>query len=390
MKILIYRWNSYNYVDIVANLQAMGHTVELIEHTLVSYDEDEVFAARLKGILTEAEIPYDFVFTVNYYAVISDTCQRCGVKYVIWTCDNPLISMYHRSFFNDCNYVFTFDRTNYIEFKEMGAKHIWYLPLAVDAERQDALLQDADDLYLFANDIAFVGSLYERNTYDKLEASLPNYLRGYFDAVIEAQLNISGGNIIESMLTVDVLQQVEEYFKLDKSEGSFADLGLIFSTTVLGFKVAAVERRRALAALARKYQVAIYTGSNTADLPRVEYRGSVDYWSQMPKVFHASKINLNFTIPNIKSGLPLRIWDVLGAGGFLMTNYQAELPSYFEIGKDLVCFESEQELVEKCGYYLTHEEERREIAENGYQKVKAGHSIRARLEELLEHVTEAL
>lgn len=383
MKILIYRWNSYNYVDIVANLQAMGHTVELIEHTLVSYDEDEVFAARLAGILTEAEEPYDFVFTVNYYAVISDTCQRCGVKYVIWTCDNPLISMYHRSLYNDCNYIFTFDRTNYIEFKEMGVKRIWYLPLGVDVKRQDALLEGADDLYLFANDIAFVGSLYERNTYDKLEASLPNYLRGYFDAVIEAQLNISGGNIIEAMLTVDVLQQVEEYFKLDKSEGSFADLGLIFSTTVLGFKVAAVERRRALAALAKKYQVAIYTGSNTADLPRVEYRGSVDYWSQMPKVFHASKINLNFTIPNIKSGLPLRIWDVLGAGGFLMTNYQAELPAFFEIGKDLVCFESEQELVEKCGYYLTHEEERREIAGNGYRKVKEGHSIRARLEKIL-------
>ncbi|MDE7435705.1 MAG: glycosyltransferase [Lachnospiraceae bacterium] len=44
--------------------------------------------------------------------------------------------------------------------------------------------------------------------------------------------------------------------------------------------------------------------------------------------------------------------------------------------------------MEKYGYKLAHEKERRETAENGYRKVKAGHSIRARLKEILKHVTE--
>ena len=35
-----------------------------------------------------------------------------------------------------------------------------------------------------------------------------------------------------------------------------------------------------------------------------------------------------------------------------MTNYQAELPDYFEIGKDLACFESEAELVENAATIL--------------------------------------
>ena len=65
-----------------------------------------------------------------------------------------------------------------------------------------------------------------------------------------------------------------------------------------------------------------------------------------------------------------------------MTNYQAELPLYLEEGKDYVCFESEQELVEKCGYYLAHEEERREIAGNGYRKVKSAHTYVQRMEEM--------
>ena len=109
----------------------------------------------------------------------------------------------------------------------------------------------------------------------------------------------------------------------------------------------------------------------------------------MPKVFAASKINLNFTIPNIKSGLPLRIWDVLGSGGFLMTNFQAEIPYYFKNKEDLVCFESTEELTELCGYYLTHEEERRRIAENGYRKVLAHHTYGQRIAKMIEIVLES-
>lgn len=384
MTILIYRWHAYNYADIIATLHSMGHQVDIIEQDLTDYDEDAAFEARLSQQLESKE--YDFVFTVNYYGAISNVCERHHTKYVIWTCDNPLISMYHKSFYNECNYIFTFDKTNYIEFSGMGAKHIYYLPLGVDTDRIDTLLKNADDLPMYANEIAFVGSLYERNTYDKIEPTLPEYLKGYFDAVIQAQLNISGGNIIEDMLTTDILEQVQEYFKLKKSKDSFSDLGLIFSTTVLGFKVAQVQRRSALIALSKKYPVTLYSNSNASDLLKVENRGSVDYWSQMPKVFHMSKINLNFTIPNIKSGLPLRMWDIMGAGGFLMTNFQAEIPGFFEIGRDLVCFESEQELVEKCGYYLTHEDERIQIARNGYEKVKELHSVRARLNQIIDEV----
>lgn len=412
MNILVYRWNSYNYIDIIATFQSMGHQVDVIEQELESYDEDESFAARLHGILQQKD--YGFVFTVNYFAVISGVCQQLGIKYVSWSCDSPLLSMYHKNVFLDCNYFFLFDKTNYLEFKGMGVKHIWHLPLAVDTDRLDGLFkqdeQDAADSREaldgtqpaeqnnrharknatrdFAGGISLVGNLYEKNSYDELETRFPEYLRGYFDAVMEAQLNISGGNIIEPMLTADILERVSEYFELEKSKDSFSDLGLVFATTVLGFKTASLQRKRALLALAAKFPVNLYTNTGGDTLLRVKNCGSVDYWSEMPKVFRYSKINLNFTIPNIKSGLPLRIFDVLGAGGFLLTNYQAELPDYFEIGKDLACFESETELVEKCSYYLTHEEERQQIAKNGYEKVRNCCSYRKRLKFILEKIGE--
>ena len=418
MHILMYRWKAYNYRDIEQTFLLLGHTVDNIEQELGSYDVSPEFERVIEEKIRGTH--YDMVFTVNYFPLISNVCERTGVKYVSWTCDNPLISMYHESVFHACNYIFTFDKTNYLEFRGMGVKHIWYLPLAVDTERMDALLgapeedgttgivrkgmktagtvpegtgeagrrkaaQDPE-MQKYRGDVAFVGSLYERNSYDKIKSRLPEYLRGYFDAVMEAQLNISGANIVEPMLTTNILEQLQEYFQLEKSEGSFSDLGLIFQTTVLGFKIAEIERRRALIELSKHYKVNVYSNSDVSDLLRIQYCGSVDYWSEMPKVFRMSKINLNFTIPNIKSGIPLRIWDVLGCGGFLLTNYQAEIPYYFKEGEDLVCFDGLEDLCEKVGYYLEHEEERKRIAWNGYRKVREKHSYIERIRTILDTV----
>lgn len=428
MHILMYRWKAYNYRDIEQTFLLLGYTVDNIEQELGSYDVSPEFERVIEEKIRGTH--YDMVFTVNYFPLISNVCERTGVKYVSWTCDNPLISMYHESVFHDCNYIFTFDKTNYLEFRGMGVKHIWYLPLAVDTERMDALLgapeevrtagaahegmktagtvpeeigtaesvpaeigkagrrkaaQDPE-MQKYRGDVAFVGSLYERNSYDKIKNRLPEYLRGYFDAVMEAQLNISGANIVEPMLTTNILEQLQEYFQLEKSDGSFSDLGLIFQTTVLGFKIAEIERRRALIELSKHYKVNVYSNSDVSDLLRIQYCGSVDYWSEMPKVFRMSKINLNFTIPNIKSGIPLRIWDVLGCGGFLLTNYQAEIPYYFKEGEDLVCFDGLEDLCEKVGYYLEHEEERKRIAWNGYRKVREKHSYIERIHTILDTV----
>lgn len=69
-----------------------------------------------------------------------------------------------------------------------------------------------------------------------------------------------------------------------------------------------------------------------------------------------------------------------------MTNYQEELNDYFEIGKDIEAYGSIDELLEKCAYYLEHEDIRRKIAENGYEKVKKYHTYNVRIAEMLRKV----
>jgi len=384
MKILMYRWKAYNYKDIKHTFETLGYEVEEVYQDLLNYDVDEEFAEKLRGMIQAGN--YDFFFTVNYFPLISNVCQEQGLRYVCWSCDNPLISMYHKSVFNDVNRIFLFDLTNVEEFKGMGVEHVYHLPLAVDCNRLDYLFANSSDMEAYKNEISFVGSLYEKNSYDKMEYTLPDYLRGYFEATMEAQRDLMGVNIIDRMLTPEILMELENYFELEKSEDSLSDLNLIFSVTTLGFKIAEKQRRRILIDLSKHHDVSIYTNSFTRDLLRVNYKGSVDYWSEMPKVFNQSKINLNMTIPNIKSGVPLRIYDILGAGGFCLTNFQAELPMFFENEKHLVWYYNNEDLYDKVDFYLKHDSERQRIAAAGQEYARMACTYEARIKEMLEQI----
>ena len=381
MKILMYRWKAYNYKDIKYTFEKLGYEIEEVYQDLLNYDVDKEFAAKLKKMIKSDT--YEFFFTVNYFPLISNVCEECGLLYVCWSCDNPLISMYHKSVFNSVNRIFLFDITNVEEFKGMGVDNVYHLPLAVDTNRLDYLFANSNDLDAYKNNISFVGSLYEKNSYDKMEYTLPEYLRGYFEATMEAQKDLQGINIIDRMLTPEILMELETYFELDKSEDSLSDLNLIFSVTTLGFKIAEKQRRSIMIELSKHHDVSIYTNSNVHDLIKVNYRGSVDYWSEMPKVFKESKINLNMTIPNIKSGVPLRVYDVLGAGGFLISNFQAEMPMFFENEKHFVWYYNQRDLLEKVDYYLKHDTERQQIARAGQEFVRKNCTYEARIQELL-------
>ena len=99
----------------------------------------------------------------------------------------------------------------------------------------------------------------------------------------------------------------------------------------------------------------------------------------MPKVFRLSKINLCPTARGIRSGIPLRMLDIIGAGGFLLSNAQPELTHYFRPDIDIVWYNSVEEAIEKARYYLSHEEKRLQIQQNSYAIVKEKFSYPKRI-----------
>ncbi len=93
-------------------------------------------------------------------------------------------------------------------------------------------------------------------------------------------------------------------------------------------------------------------------------------FEEMIDIFGASKINLNFSRASRgdRMGIKGRVTGVCLAGGFLLTEYVPGIENYFEIDKEIVCFENTDEMIDKITYYLNHDEERRAIAQAGWKR----------------------
>lgn len=386
MNIYFYRYGSLCEPDLIEEFTRLGFSVE--EETIEMERKDLKPGECVKLVSPKLmEHDYRFVFSINFFPWLSDVCQITGIPYLSLIVDSPVLELYSHSLEHDVNRIFLFDRALYDEFSPRNPGHVFHLPLSACTTRFDRVISQASESEKarYCSEISFIGSTYqEKCPFNQL--SLPEHWRGYADGLIEAQLKVYGYNFLESILSDDFVTAVQDnnpqiyHFP----EGSIPAYKQMIAQQFLSVKVAEQERIRALKMLSEDLNVTIYTRSDLSELPRLHNRGFARSMTEMPLIFHESSINLNITAKSIRTGLPQRIFDVLGCRGFLITNYQAELTDYFELGKDLVAYGSLEELHDLCRYYLEHEDERMEIANNGYRKVQQLHNTRSRILTMLD------
>ena len=396
MEILFHRYGSICEPDIIEAFKSLGIVVdeENSEITEKNISGDVRIKLLAERILTKKPA---FVFSINYFPYISEVCQRLKVMYVCLSVDCPVLEFFSDSIHNSYNRIFLFDYNQYLQLKDENPECIFYLPLGTNVDRWDKVILQGESLtkekkWLY--DVSLVGSLYtEKSPYDNL--CMSDFDRGFVDGLIEAQLKMPGLSLISEVINDKVVKALKEAKTKDGSnpwnayelQDAFINTDSYVATNYyLAMRASELERIRLLNMLANDTNVHLFTRSDTSALKGVNIHGGVSTHQEMPLIFNRSKINLNITIRSIQTGLSQRVWDVLGCSGFLLTNYQMEIPEYLEIGKDLDCFENAAELKEKVAYYLEHEEERIEIARHGYETVKSKHTCKHQVAEILKIV----
>lgn len=88
----------------------------------------------------------------------------------------------------------------------------------------------------------------------------------------------------------------------------------------------------------------------------------------------------------IKRHIRLRDFEIPMSGGLMMTGYQEELNLYYEVGKEIVCYDTPEELLEKCRYYLKHDSAAEAIRQAGYQRARRDHTWANRFQQLFDHM----
>lgn len=383
MKVLLYDWTesrSHIYKrDIWDTFNKMG-----IKYDSFLFDFERQDFSELEDFFSDiTSRDYDFCFSINYFPELSSMCHKHGIKYIVWGYDCPFnVINIEDTLGNPCNYVFCFDRIQAESYWNQGFDTVYHLPLGVNVDRYKKVNPSAAQCEKFAAQVGFIGSLYE-GQYPAIAEICDEYTKGYLDAVINSQQQLYGAYILNDVIDDLLVQSMNEHFKKLEADTEF-QLIKEQLVHVLDQETSRRERLVLLNLLGRRFDTALYSGQDYPMLQGVRCCGTVDYFDEMPYVFAASKINLNISVKGIQSGVPLRAFDVMASGGFLLSNYQHELVELFSYGDEMVVYESMEDAVEKCRFYLKHEDLRQQIALAGRKKVFEEHDLMDRIKIMLE------
>ena len=381
MKILFIEWASFGNEDIKEAFTEEGHTFVCFPFSNKDARQDSVIEAELASALHK-ETP-DVVFSFNYFPVISNVCKKEDIKYIAWIYDSPYVMLYSYTAINPCNIIYVFDKELYLEFHNAGISTVHYLPMAANVKRLDAMRPVLPDAHSYTYDISFVGSLYtEKHNFFERMTTLSDYTKGYLDALMASQMKVQGYNFIQESLS-PIIADLYQALPMDPNADGVETKEYLYAQYVINRKITGLERMDLLTAITNYYTLDLFTHDKNLSMHNLCNHGAVDYYNQMPLIFKQSRINLNISLRSIKSGIPLRAFDIMGSGGFLLSNYQADFLDNFTPGEDFEYYESTEDLLRKIDYYLTHDDERDEIARNGHDKVATAHTYRHRVKEML-------
>lgn len=378
MKILFIEWASFGNADIKDAFHKEGHSIVSFPFSNKDARRDAEIEASLTQRLRET-VP-DAVFSFNYFPLVSNVCKREGLPYLAWIYDSPYVMLYSYTTVNPCNHIYVFDKAQCREFQAAGIGTVHYLPMAANTDRLDRLTAQAQD---FLYEISFVGSLYNEshNFFDRME-TLSEYAKGYLEGLMNAQMRIQGYNFIQESLS-PIMEELYQALPMDPNPDGVETKEYLYAQYVVNRKITGLERLALLEAAAARFPLDLFTPNSGFSMPGLSNHGTVDPYTEAPLVFHQSRINLNISLRSIKSGIPLRAFEIMGSGGFLLSNYQEDFFENFTPGADFVYYESKEDLLAKISYYLTHEEERAAIAKNGHDQVAKAHTYRDRVREIL-------
>ena len=406
MRIIFFKWGNYDEDVIVDTLKKQGHFVSAFDAVgKCEADKTKNFGANnanyelesLGGMQADEMVSQlvkeasnfhaEVFFSMDYFQYISLAAKKAGIYYYCWIYHLPQWNLYSNQAQFPCNRFFTYDQAHLRNMLHNNIKNVKYLSLATDRKLFTGASNGISGKMLtqYVSDVSFVGNIYEseNNLFNRIspEAKEKPVYKQIVKAIRKKMFNY-GRNVLEMDVTPEMIQFLTEEIGLEKWNYFFATQEDIVIQSVIARKVTVEERKAVIPELAKRFDFKLYSVSSTRKQPEIKNMGPVDFRKTAPLIFNQSKINIYITPRAIVTGIPLRVLEIISCQGFVLTNYQEDLEREFIEGKEIVMYRSLKDLMEKCEYYLKHEDERKAIARAGYEKVMRDYNFAVKLSEI--------
>jgi len=131
----------------------------------------------------------------------------------------------------------------------------------------------------------------------------------------------------------------------------------------------------------RAIQTLIHKGYNISIPTDTSLEGMIYSYS-------SSRASLNFSKNSVNTNTQMkaRMFEIPATGSLLITEYTKDLENCYDIGKDIIAFGTEDQLLDIVGDMKYNPEKYEQVAENGKARFLKDHDSKIRLAQVLENI----
>lgn len=362
--------------------------IEMRDVLLTGYNITEEWYVNF--LKTAVEFQPDFILTFNhlgisqsYNNVVTNIAESLGIPVASWFVDSPDVLIgYEQQHCSSIVHVFLWEKTRVEEVKALGY-HASYLPLATDPLSFYPVKKKAIPKHLlqYKTHLLFVGAvsvnyglkLLARNIFPyALLKKLPQLYKEFcLSPIIGVKEFLDTRNIPEyDNLRVSEKKEFSAYFFF-----------FMHTERRVKFMLDIIDLNPTIAGEEGWHSVLPKSMFNKI-LP------TVDYVLDLTCVYQLADINLNTTSPQMKHAVNQRVFDVPISDAFVLTDNQPALHECFDVGKEIICYNSIDELKELYRFYIRNPKARRKVIDAGRKRIQEEHLYIHRLQQMIDVMRE--
>ena len=327
------------------------------------------------------------IASINYSHGLAEACQEASLPLVVWEID-PSTDKLQPTRAGAGAHIFTYRRKQEVEYRNAGFSQVEYLPLAANTDFRQPVELDSSEDEQYLNTVSFVGNsmVEQANRFRERFVDLYCAWRGNSDQAVEEA---------STAITTVLAGQSEDWCRYripELVDEHLSDFSQVMSAqdpedhpVVLLAEMAAADKRITCIANLGQVNVAVWGDEGWSDLSEygVKHMGPAGHRAELNRIYSGSTINLDIGRIYQSDIVTMRVFDALACGGFVLTEHSDALSELFEIGTEIDCYRTFEELMAKVEHYMDHPDEAHAIAERGMARVRRDHTISSRIRYML-------
>jgi len=365
--------------DVVACLQQQGHQLVGLSPLGLTVEVFNQACAQ--------HLPH-WVFGINFSPAIAALCGRLGLPYLSWTID-PLprsrVQLLDGTQPALC-LALAHDPRMVTQFQDLGLPALHML-LAAPAQRRHPVA-DGPALAPYLCDASFAGSslIDELLSLDRLLTplggdSLSGQALSWAQAITNACAQDPAYSGLASLGGWDALPPVlKNHFAASTDREQLMRL--------MDGALTALFRQQTISRLKHWRGDMHVWGDAGWSAIHPGYKGFANHGDELTRIYCASAVNLDIPRLYQRQSVTMRVFDILAAGGFLLTEHNPALADILVAGQHVAFYNASDNLTDIMTDWINRPDERKTISKAGRNEVMAKHLISHRVDTLLKLIDE--